>query len=89
MRPEGFRRGKRNSCGPLRTERARALVPRVVADTDIYVSALNFGGPPERLLRLAEAVGIQLVISDGIIAEVTKTLRANGMKMPKGRLVTR
>ena len=48
---------------------------RVVADTNIYISALNFGGPPERLLRLAEAGAIQLLVSDDIIEEVAKTLR--------------
>ncbi|MBV8476507.1 MAG: PIN domain-containing protein [Acidobacteriaceae bacterium] len=48
---------------------------RVVADTNIYISALNFGGTPERLLRLAEAGSIQLVISNDIGEEVAKTLR--------------
>lgn len=48
---------------------------RVTVDTNIYVSALNFGGNPERLLRLAEAGKIQVVISDAILTELAKTLR--------------
>jgi uncharacterized protein len=47
---------------------------RVTADTNVYISALNFGGMPERLLRLAKAGAIQLVISDAILAEVGKVL---------------
>lgn len=58
-------------------------MPRVVADTNIYISALNFGGPPERLLRLAEAGGIQLVISNDIIEEVAKTLRGEKFAWPE------
>lgn len=48
---------------------------RVVADTNIYISALNFGGMPERLLRLAEAGAVRLVTSDAILEEVAKVLR--------------
>ncbi len=50
---------------------------RVTADTNIYISALNFGGLPERFLRLAEAGRIQLLTSDAIIVEVAKTLRGD------------
>jgi predicted nucleic acid-binding protein len=39
-------------------------VLRVAPDTNIYVSALNFGGVPEPLLRVAEAGIIQVVTSD-------------------------
>lgn len=56
---------------------------RVVADTNIYISALNFGGAPERLLRLAEAGGIQLVISNDIVEEVAKTLRGEKFAWPE------
>jgi hypothetical protein len=37
----------------------------VTVDTNIYVSALNFGGNPLRLLNLAEAGGIRLNVADG------------------------
>ena len=56
---------------------------RVTADTNIYVSALNFGGKPERLLRLAEAGKIQLVTSDAILTELAKTLRGEKFAWPE------
>ncbi|MBV9612646.1 MAG: putative toxin-antitoxin system toxin component, PIN family [Acidobacteriaceae bacterium] len=56
---------------------------RVVAATNIYISALNFGGAPERLLRLAEAGDIQLVISNEIVEEVAKTLRGEKFAWPE------
>ena len=56
---------------------------RVTADTNIYVSALNFGGKPERLLRLAEAGKIQLVISDHILTEIANTLRGEKFAWPE------
>jgi uncharacterized protein len=58
-------------------------VLRVTADTNIYISALNFGGKPERLLRLAEAGRIQLIISDHILKEVEKTLRGEKFAWPE------
>lgn len=56
---------------------------RVTADTNIYISALNFGGMPERFLRLAEAGAIQLVTSDSILAEVEKVLRGGKFAWPE------
>jgi len=61
-------------------------VLRVTADTNIYVSALHFGGKPERLLRLAEAGKIQLVISDHILMELEKTLRGEKFAWPEPEL---
>jgi len=58
-------------------------VLRVTADTNIYISALNFGGQPERFLRLAEAGAIQLVISDDIKAEVARVLRGDKFAWPE------
>jgi putative PIN family toxin of toxin-antitoxin system len=57
-------------------------VLRVTADTNIYISALNFGGMPERFLRLAEAGSIQLVTSDAILAEVAQVLRGDKFAWP-------
>ena len=48
---------------------------RVTADSNIYISALHFGGPPDRLLELARTGIIELTISDDILAEVTRVLR--------------
>lgn len=47
----------------------------VTADTNIYISALNFGGPPERVLDLARSGEIRLAISDAIQEEVASVLR--------------
>ena len=48
---------------------------RVTADSNIYISALHFGGPPDDFLNLARAGKIHLSISDDIIVEVTRVLR--------------
>jgi putative PIN family toxin of toxin-antitoxin system len=50
-------------------------VLRVTADSNIYISALNFGGAPDKLLDLARAGEIQLSISEEILEEVTRVLR--------------
>lgn len=47
----------------------------VTADTNIYVSALNFGGVPDRVLDLARAGAIRLAISDAIWEELAGVLR--------------
>jgi hypothetical protein len=50
-------------------------VIRVTADSNIYISALHFGGPPDKFLDLARTGIIELTISDDILAEVTRVLR--------------
>lgn len=47
----------------------------VTADSNIYISALNFGGPPDRVLELARAGRIRLAISEAIRDEVAGVLR--------------
>jgi putative PIN family toxin of toxin-antitoxin system len=47
----------------------------VTADSNIYISALNFGGPPDKLLDMARAGDIELHISDDILGEVMRVLR--------------
>jgi hypothetical protein len=49
---------------------------RVVLDTNVYVSALVFGGKPAAVLQLAEAGAFQLVASRTIKAELKETLTA-------------
>jgi putative PIN family toxin of toxin-antitoxin system len=58
-------------------------VIRAVADTNVYISALNFGGTPERFLKAAQAGGFQLVISDAIIEEIGKVLRGDKFRWPE------
>jgi putative PIN family toxin of toxin-antitoxin system len=50
-------------------------VIRVTADSNIYISALLFGGPPDDILSLARDGKIHLTISDDIINEVSRVLR--------------
>lgn len=44
---------------------------RVTADSNIYISAMNFGGAPDKLLDMARNGDIVLAISDPIVEEVT------------------
>lgn len=47
----------------------------VTVDSNIYVSALNFGGKPMQLLQKAAAGEIEVAVSDPILDEVTRVLR--------------
>jgi uncharacterized protein len=49
-------------------------MPRVVIDTNVIVSALNFGGKPKAVLELARKNRIQNITSPFIINEVEKVL---------------
>ena len=59
---------------------------RVTADTNVYISALTFGGMPERLLRSAKAGAIQRVVSEAILAEVGKVLRGDKFRWPEAEI---
>jgi putative PIN family toxin of toxin-antitoxin system len=48
---------------------------RVVADTNIYISALMFGGLPGMLLNLGLMQAIRLVISPALLDELQDKLR--------------
>jgi putative PIN family toxin of toxin-antitoxin system len=50
-------------------------VKRVVADSNVYVSAIVFGGKPMMLLDLAEEGEIELFVSDPILSETFRVLR--------------
>jgi len=43
--------------------------------SNIYISAMNFGGAPDKLLDMARNGEIVLAISDPIVEEVTHVLR--------------
>lgn len=45
------------------------------ADSNIYVSALNFGGVPLEFLHAARAGGFRLAISEALITEIRNVLR--------------
>lgn len=46
----------------------------IVADTNVYISALNFGGIPDEVLALARMGHIQLYISRPILQEIAGVL---------------
>jgi len=50
-------------------------VRRVVADTNVLVSAIQFGGKPKQLLDLAADGHIDLAISEAILEETLGVLR--------------
>ena len=56
---------------------------RVVADTNVYVSAIVFGGKPQAILDLAQDGQIELFISDEILAETTRILRDKFHRTPE------
>ena len=47
---------------------------RVVADTNVYVSALHFGGVAEEVLALARSGVIELFVSPPILREIQGVL---------------
>jgi putative PIN family toxin of toxin-antitoxin system len=47
---------------------------RAVLDTNVFVSALNFGGTPNAVLKLLEADSFTLCISQSIIDETRRIL---------------
>ena len=56
---------------------------KVVADTNVYVSAIIFGGKPQTILDLAQDGQIELFISDAIVAEITRILRDKFKRAPE------
>lgn len=48
---------------------------RVVLDSNIYISAILFGGIPEKILNLARSETIEIFISQQILDEVIRVLR--------------
>lgn len=48
---------------------------RITADSNIYISALQFGGKPLRLLEQAIRGEIEIAISPPIVAETLRVLR--------------
>ena len=57
----------------------RAVTP----DTNLYISALIWGGKPQQLLELALARKVRLFISDAIMDEVLEVLETKFNHSPK------
>jgi uncharacterized protein len=47
----------------------------VTADSNIYISALQFGGLPLQFLHAARLGGFQLAVSNDLLEEITRVLR--------------
>jgi putative PIN family toxin of toxin-antitoxin system len=60
-------------------------VPRIVADTNIYISAYNFGGLPDQILVLARRKSIELFVCTPILVEIEGVLR-NKFRWPSERI---
>jgi putative PIN family toxin of toxin-antitoxin system len=58
-------------------------VDRVTADSNIYVSAVRFGGKPLTLLEMALDGQIELAISDAILNETVGILRDKFHRTPE------
>jgi len=48
---------------------------KVVLDINVYISAILFGGKPEKIRKLSKEGKVELLISEAIIAEITEILR--------------
>lgn len=48
---------------------------KVVADTNIYISAILWGGKPEKIRKLARKKKFELLISEVILAEIAEILK--------------
>ena len=46
---------------------------RVVADTNVYISAYAFGGPPSEVLELAQTGAFEIYIAPTILWEIRRT----------------
>jgi putative PIN family toxin of toxin-antitoxin system len=58
-------------------------VHRVTADSNIYISALLFGGKPLTLLEMAQEGQIELAVSDDLLAETLGVLRDKFKRTPE------
>jgi putative PIN family toxin of toxin-antitoxin system len=67
-------RPRPTSSVPSRSSAAAGSVPRVVADTNVYISALNFSGAADEVLALGRAGAIQLFVSPPILGEIEGVL---------------
>ena len=62
------------SSVPSRSSAAAGNVPRVVADANIYISALNFAGTADEVLALGRSGVIEVFISASILEEIEGVL---------------
>jgi putative PIN family toxin of toxin-antitoxin system len=51
------------------------VIPTVVLDTNVYISAVLFGGKPEEIIKRSREGELNLVISEAILKEIAEILR--------------
>jgi len=51
------------------------LMPKVVLDTNVYISAIVFGGKPGEIRELSRKGKINILISEAILKEIAEILR--------------
>ena len=51
------------------------MIPTVVLDTNVYISAVLFGGKPEEIIKRSREGELNLVISEAILKEIAEILR--------------
>ena len=61
------------------------MILRVTADTNVYISGLNFGGKPRAVLEAARRGEIELALSPPIMAEIARIL-THKFKWPENDL---
>jgi len=75
---------------PSRSSAAAGNVSRIVADTNVYISALNFAGIADQVLALGRAGVIDVFISQPILEEIEAVLlRKFRWTAPRVREATR
>ena len=78
------------SSAPSRSSAAAGNVSRIVADTNVYISALNFAGIADQVLTLGRAGVIDVFISQPILEEIAGVLlRKFHWTVPRVREATR
>jgi putative PIN family toxin of toxin-antitoxin system len=61
-------------------------VTRATLDSNIYISALAFGGEPKRLLQMALDGQIEIAVSQPILDEVSRILSGEKFSWPPERV---
>lgn len=69
--PRSTRKSRRTG---KKSARARREPPRLVLDTNVWISALLWSGPPNDILRIGESKRIVLVASPSIVEETREVL---------------
>jgi len=60
----------------------KAEKPKLVLDSNVFISAVVFGGKPREILDLAVKGLIEVAISDDILEEIKEVLEGNKFQFP-------